>query len=232
MNRRLFIAVGAAITLLATSTVSQQTRVSASVPDVPRVTFRIDTTDPVVFITIDDGSDMPSDAQAVLERLQWPITSFILPNYLRANPQWFSSLGSVNDIGSHTARHTVLKGLSFSAQQKAICTGHQRVTSLVTSSVPYFRPPTGLYDNTTLKAAASCGITDILLWRVSVNGRTITTWGGNIRAGDIILIHYVGSLAKSLRRVEKELHRLHLTPARLSDYLYPAQKKRRRSAAQ
>ena len=225
MKRQLITVISAMMIATSISLTAPQHFATASPTPMPRVTFRIQTEDPVVFITIDDGSDMPADAQAVLERLQWPITSFVLPNYLRADPQWFTSLGSVNDIGSHTIRHTVLKRKSLAVQTEAICGGHSQVASIVQDSVPYFRPPTGLYDSTTLRAAASCGITDILLWRVSVNGRTITTWGGDIRAGDIILIHYVGSLAKSLRRVERELKRLHLQPARLSDYLYPGTKK-------
>jgi peptidoglycan/xylan/chitin deacetylase (PgdA/CDA1 family) len=225
MKRQLLALITTACLLTSFSLTSPQQVAIASTPSLPRVTFRIQTKDPVVFITIDDGSDMAADAHAVLERLQWPVTSFVLPNYLRADPQWFTSLGSVNDIGSHTTRHTVLKRKSLAVQTEAICGGHSQVASVVPGAVPYFRPPTGLYDNTTLLAASSCGITDILLWRVSVNGLTITTWGGDIRAGDIILIHYVGSLAKSLRRLENELLRLHLRPARLSDYLNSGTKK-------
>jgi peptidoglycan/xylan/chitin deacetylase (PgdA/CDA1 family) len=181
--------------------------------------YRIDTKDPVVFITIDDGKDRPADAEAVLNRLKWPITSFLVPKLVHTHAQWFAQLSSVNDIGSHTAQHIALKGLSFKKQKDEICRGEGRMLGKFGKTTGYFRPPYGLWDPTTLKAAAACGITHVFLWRVSLNGRTITTWGGNIRAGDIIIIHYVGSLAQSLRRLERELKRLKLTPARLSDYV-------------
>ena len=181
--------------------------------------YRIETKDPVVFITIDDGKDRPANAEAVLNRLNWPITSFLVPKLVGAHAQWFSNFGRVNDIGSHTVRHIALKGLSFEKQKEEICRGEGRLLGKFGRTLGYFRPPFGLWDQNTLKAAAACGISHVFLWRVSLNGRTITTWGGNIRAGDIIIIHYVGSLAQSLRRLERELKRLKLTPARLSDYV-------------
>ena len=181
--------------------------------------YRIDTKDPVVFITIDDGKDHPANAKNILDRLRWPITSFLVPKLVDTQAQWFTQLGSSNDIGSHTAHHIALKGLSFEKQKDEICRGEGRLLGKFGKTVGYFRPPYGLWDSNTLKAAAACGITHVFLWRVSLNGRTITTWGGNIRAGDIIIIHYVGSLAQSLRRLERELKRLKLTPARLSDYV-------------
>lgn len=183
------------------------------------VVYRIETEDPVVFITIDDGKYRPADAQAVLKRLKWPITSFLLPRYAQKNSEWFSRLGAVNDIASHTMNHQRLKGLSLAEQKKEICRGEGRLLGLFGKTTGYFRPPYGLWDDTTVRAASSCGISRVVLWRVSLNGRTITTWGGNIRAGDIIIVHYVNDMAQSLRRLERELRRLQLTPARLSDYL-------------
>ena len=209
--------------LLAFSVCIQLTTVEPSRAEVYKdpatLLYRIETKDPVVFITIDDGKDRPADAVKILDRLKWPITSFLVPKLVGTHAPWFSQLGSVNDIGSHTERHIALKGLSMEKQKKEICRGEGRLLGKFGKTTGYFRPPYGLSDNKTLKAAAACGITHVFLWRVSLNGRTITTWGGNIKAGDIIIIHYVGSLAQSLRRLERELKRLKLTPARLSDYV-------------
>lgn len=184
-----------------------------------KVLYKIPTKDKVVFVTIDDGADKPADAATELERLQWPITSFILPTKVGTFTSWFSNLGSRNDIASHTARHISLKGLSFEKQKKEICDGERRIKEKFGSTTGYFRPPYGSWDKRTLQAAAACGISHVVLWTVSLNGRTITTWDGKIHPGNIVIAHYVGSLAQSIRQLEKRLKRQGLTVARLSDYL-------------
>lgn len=184
-----------------------------------KLLYKVDTTDKVVFLTADDGSDRPTDAVTELERLQWPVTSFILPSKIGAYATWFTSLGSRNDIGTHSARHTALKGLSFDKQKKEICEGERRIKEKFGSTTGYFRPPYGSWDKRTLQAAAACGISHVVLWTVSLNGRTITTWDGKIHPGNIVLVHYVRSMAQSIRQLEKRLKLQGLTVARLSDYL-------------
>ena len=184
-----------------------------------KVLYKIDTTDNVVFFTADDGSDRPADAAAELERLQWPVSSFILPSKIGPYASWFTSLGSKNDIGTHTAHHVALKGLSFEKQKQEICDGERRVKEKFGSTTGYFRPPYGSWDKRTLQAAAACGISHVVLWTVSLNGRTITTWDGKIHPGNIVLVHYVRSMAQSIKQLEKRLKLQGLTVARLSDYL-------------
>jgi len=183
------------------------------------VLYKVDTKDKVVFFTADDGADRPANAAAELERLQWPMTSFILPNKVGAYAPWFTSLGSRNDIGTHTVHHIALKGLSFEKQKAEICNGESRMKEKFGSTTGYFRPPYGSWDKTTLQAAAACGISHVVLWTVSLNGPTITTWDGQIHPGNIVLVHYVRSMAQSIRQIEKKLRSLNLSVARLSDYL-------------
>ena len=215
MIRRVFIAAivfGSAISL------SSHSILATELPQA-KVLYKIDTTDKVVFLTADDGFDRPTDAATELDRLQWPITSFILPSKIGAYSSWFSSLGSRNDIGTHSARHIALKGLSFEKQKKEICEGERGIKEKFGSTTGYFRPPYGSWDKRTLQAAAACGISHVVLWTVSLNGKTITTWDGKIHPGNIVLVHYVRSMAQSIRQLEIRLKRQGLTVARLSDYL-------------
>jgi peptidoglycan/xylan/chitin deacetylase (PgdA/CDA1 family) len=184
-----------------------------------KVLYKIHTTDKVVFFTADDGADKPADAEAELERLQWPISSFILPTKIGTYARWFTGLGSHNDIGTHTAHHIALKGLTFDQQKSEICEGERRIKEKFGSTTGYFRPPYGSWDKRTLQAAAACGISHVVLWTVSLNGRTITTWDVKIHPGNIVLVHYVRSMAQSIRQLEKRLTAQGLTVARLSDYL-------------
>ena len=215
MMRRVFLA---AIVLGSVVSFGADTLVAKELPQA-KVLYKIDTTDKVVFFTADDGADRPADAAAELERLQWPVTSFILPSKVGPYSSWFSSLGSRNDIGTHSAHHIALRGLSFEKQKKEICEGERRIKEKFGSTTGYFRPPYGSWDKRTLQAAAACGISHVVLWTVSLNGRTITTWDGKIHAGNIALVHYVRSMAQSIRQFEKRLKAQGLTVARLSDYL-------------
>ena len=215
MIRRVFIA---AIVFGSVISISSHSILATELPQA-KLLYKVDTTDKVVFFTADDGADKPADAAAELERLQWPITSFILPTKVGTYASWFSDLGSRNDIATHSARHIALKGLSFEKQKKEICEGERRIKEKFGSTTGYFRPPYGSWDKRTLQAAAACGISHVVLWTVSLNGRTITTWDGKIHPGNIVLVHYVRSMAQSIRQLEKRLKRQGLSVARLSDYL-------------
>jgi peptidoglycan/xylan/chitin deacetylase (PgdA/CDA1 family) len=185
-----------------------------------QVVSRVRTSDAVVFITIDDGFHRTRDAAATLERLKWPVTSFVLPKTLGAGKtSYFKSLGSRSEFGNHTVDHTDMRKLSVAAQRKQICRADKQLTGLVGSPTTMFRPPFGSYDSRTLDAAAACGMTHLVMWRVTVSGSEIRTWGGSIRRGDIILLHYVPSLGRSLDALARELSKLGLKPALLSEYL-------------
>lgn len=192
-----------------------------SKPSPPRakLLYRIETDDPVVFITIDDGYDVNGSGLDLLERWRWPVTSFLLPFNSEDHVPYFQSVGRINDIASHTERHTILKGLSIEKQKKAICEGERRLKQQFGGTTGFFRPPTGSWDENTLIAAAQCGISHVLMWKVSMNGPTMTTWGPPPQRGDIILIHYVNSLDRSLKRIAWELKKQGLRVARLSKYL-------------
>ena len=215
MIRRVFIT---AILFGSVISISSQSILATELPQA-KVLYKIDTTDKVVFFTADDGADKPADAATELERLQWPISSFILPTKIGSQASWFSNLGSRNDIGTHSANHIALKGLSFEKQKTEICEGERRIKEKFGSTTGYFRPPYGSWDKRTLQAAAACGISHVVLWTVSLNGKTITTWDGKIHPGNIVLVHYVRSMAQSIRQLEMRLKRQGLTVARLSDYL-------------
>lgn len=204
-----------------TKTTSHSLTVAERQPSVRKaqLLYRIETDDPVVFITIDDGYDVNGKGLDLLERWRWPVTSFLLPFNSRDHVPYFQNVGRRNDIGSHTGRHTILKGLSIKKQTEAICDGEKQLTQQFGGTTGFFRPPTGSWDENTLVAAASCGISHVLLWRVSMNGSTMTTWGPPPQRGDIVLIHYVGSLDKSLKRIAWELKKQGLRVARLADYI-------------
>jgi peptidoglycan/xylan/chitin deacetylase (PgdA/CDA1 family) len=209
--RRVFILCVSCFALLATP---------ANASSRSKVVSRIKTRDPVVFVTIDDGFTRSADAARELEKLNWPITHFVLPRTMgEGKTGYFVSLGSRSEFANHTVNHPNLTRLSAKQQRREICHADVKLEKLVGSHTTYFRPPGGAYDDQVLESALRCGMTHTVLWRVTVSDSTISTWGGPIRRGDIILLHYRASLGTSVRVLAKELKRLKLQPAMLSDYL-------------
>src|SRR5687767_6077557 len=54
------------------------------------VVHRVETTDPVVFVTIDDGWTRSPAAYDQIRARGWPIANFVLPDPLRADPGYYT----------------------------------------------------------------------------------------------------------------------------------------------
>jgi len=202
-------------------TMSPSTTVDAA--SAPTPLDRIVTTDPVVFVTIDDGFTPVNLVAEELDEWKWPVTNFVILGPLNHWAGWFARLGPEPLFGDHTRGHPHLKGLPLARQKAEICGGADDVAATTGVRPTWFRPPFGEDDNTTYAAAAACGIRYIVKWRVTVNGPVITTQGGPIRPGDIILLHFRPDLAVSLAVLKFRLDSLGLHPASLDRYLdgYP-----------
>jgi peptidoglycan/xylan/chitin deacetylase (PgdA/CDA1 family) len=185
----------------------------------PYVVYRVQTKDPVVFITIDDGVYRSEAAMAEIRDLNWPVVHFLPPGMLRNDPSWFERFGEPVEFGNHSETHMRLKGRGFDIQKREICQGATKVKSFVSGPITWLRPPYGVYDKTTVNAAKSCKMRHIVLWNVEVVEGRIHTWGGEVKRGDIILLHHRKELAGDLRALERKLRQLRLRPAVLSAYL-------------
>ena len=186
------------------------------------VVFSVKTSDPVIFITIDDGFVMNAEARDLILSERIPITLFLKGNIWKQPRyrEFFSPLVTAGaTVGNHTEIHSDLAKGSASHATKDICTGRDSAEAASGQIVNWLRPPGGSYNHATQIAAASCGQTRLVLWDVTVNGEKIATYGGPIKAGDIILFHWRKDLHISLKKVLSEAKRLGLTPASLADYL-------------
>lgn len=182
---------------------------------------RIDTTDPVVFITIDDGFVRDPRVPELLEQRQAPATLFLISGSIQQDPEYFRRfLALGGSINTHTRRHAYLPGMSPADQQDEICAATYTIEHTYGSAGYFFRPPRGESDENTLSAARACGARAMILWRVTVHNGVINTWGTRpIMPGDIILLHFLSTTYDSLVVLFAELDRLGLTVARLEDYL-------------
>lgn len=186
------------------------------------VVKRIDTTDKVVFLTIDDGQVRdPETMQFMIDR-KWPATLFLVSGEFRADPDYFARITTVGgNISSHTLTHPALKGMGLEAQRKQICGMKSIIAGQFGGfSGRLFRPPYGSWDDNTRLAAASCGINAVVIWNSEL-------WEGNVdlahrpalQPGDIFLTHFRHDLLDNLKALEAAITEQGFTIGRLEDYL-------------
>lgn len=209
-------------TLVATATsagVSARASGTAAAPPTP-VVRTVETTENVVFITIDDGYTRDPAAGETLDRLGWPVTNFVMPRQLGEDVAYFTGTGRRTDFGNHTVNHPLLSTVSKKRQKNEICGAEEQVAALTGGTAKLFRPPGGDHNSSIRGVAASCGITHTVMWSVSVRGAAVAIQGRDeIKAGDIIILHYDKNLNLSLVTLEQELARRGLEPAVLLDHL-------------
>jgi peptidoglycan/xylan/chitin deacetylase (PgdA/CDA1 family) len=182
---------------------------------------RIPTTQPVAFLTIDDGFVKSPEAPQLIAAAHIPVTLFLTVNAVRDNPEYFRPMqqnGAV--VEAHTITHTDLRGKSYGFQRNEICGSADKLGQWYGRRPVLFRPPFGDKDNTTLRAARDCGIRAVFMWKETVDkGRVRFQEGRTVRPGDIILMHFRPAFVADFLAALRAIHRAGLTPARLQDYL-------------
>ena len=191
------------------------------------VYFRVPTSKPVFFITIDDGWTKQQAAADYVSARRLPVTVFLTNAAVNGRWSYFKKMAAFGSVQNHTMTHRALTTLSSSARRFEICGPQSRYASHFGTRPWILRPPYGVgymprRASTPLieQTAASCGIKDIALWNVTVSaGGKIEFAGRPYRRGDIVLLHFVGDIAANLRKVVR-LYAAHgLSPAPLSAYL-------------
>lgn len=164
----------------------------SAVDGLPPVIYRIETSKPVVFVTIDDGWTKDPAFPNMVRAAHIPLTLFLTDAAIRADYAYFRSLQAVGAvIEDHTLTHPDLTKLSYPIQQQQICLTADRYAHVFGVRPKLFRAPYGRFNLPTLVATASCRLGPVVLWDVTVNdGKLAYAAGHQLRAGDIILMHF------------------------------------------
>ncbi|MGA1595688.1 MAG: polysaccharide deacetylase family protein [Candidatus Nanopelagicales bacterium] len=182
----------------------------------------VETDDPVFFITIDDGL---VDSPAVLdfiERNQIPVTAFLTEYAVRDKTDYFEAATAFGgSVQNHTMVHGALDDPATDVEWE-ICETQDRFDKQFGYTPWMLRPPYGAgpKDPEVLKYAEQCGINRIVLWNVVVtDDNQIEYWTPPIKAGDIVLLHWVDGMEVGLQKVLELGKAQGLTPAALEDYI-------------
>ncbi|MFE3559943.1 polysaccharide deacetylase family protein [Streptomyces sp. NPDC059193] len=198
------------------------------VPVVDRIPVAAD--DKVVFLTFDDGAEKDPEFLKMAADLKLPISMFLTDSVASSDYGHFEKLrdnGSGSTVNNHTLTHPNLRTLSYEAQKQQICGQQDRLEQRFGQRPPLFRPPFGNYNDDTLRAASECGVSSLVLWRVSMQINNFQyAEGSTLKPGDIILAHFRGPAelkgatetqmtTRMLQRIQEQGYRI----GRLEDYL-------------
>ncbi len=184
------------------------------------VSYSVKTSDPVAFITIDDGVHRPDDALAYVRSQQLPVTAFLTTWTVGSNATYFTDMTEWGSIQNHTVSHASFDKSSTNLSTE-ICKA-QRILRKDFGSRPWMlRPPYGAgADRTDVKRTAqSCGINQIVMWDASVNRGKVVKARGDLLPGSIVLLHFRPELKSDLEATVRAIREAGLRPANLADYL-------------
>ncbi|MEU6099566.1 polysaccharide deacetylase family protein [Streptomyces flaveolus] len=200
-------------------TAGKPARAGGRAAPAPVVLDHVRTTDRVVFLTYDDGADRDPRLTALISERRLPVTLFLTDTVAGPAYGHFARLRSVGaSLQNHTLDHRSLRGLPYTGQRAEICGQQTKLHSRFGVHPRLFRPPYGRYDRTTLRAAADCGITAVVLWRAVLppdGPLTYTRGAPHLHPGDIISVTAPARTEELLTRIEER----NLRVARLEDYL-------------
>jgi peptidoglycan/xylan/chitin deacetylase (PgdA/CDA1 family) len=187
------------------------------------VTYRVDTKDPVVFITVDDGIITPQAALDYVEKHRIPITSFLTSSQVTdAKVRYFERISRWGSIQNHTTTHASLATSDAGLIKRQVCPVQVDYRRTFGDKPWMLRPPYGAgpSGSTLHDVARRCKLTDIVMWDAVVDqGRLTTRYGGGLQPGSVILLHFTGNLAVDLKVAVSAARAQGLKPANLGDYL-------------
>ncbi|MFC3578306.1 polysaccharide deacetylase family protein [Streptomyces yaanensis] len=190
----------------------------------PPVLDRVPTRDKVVFLTYDEGAERDPRFVDMVRELRLPVSVFLTDSAVGSGYAHVARLRAAGaGIQNRTLDHTVLRGRPYDEQHAEICGQRDLLRSRLGLHPRLLRPPYGVYDRTTLRAAADCGVTAVILWHPTVMDSDAYGRGPALRPGDIVLPHEGGRSAASLTtettRLLRRLQAKGFTVGRLEDYL-------------
>ncbi|WP_225611984.1 polysaccharide deacetylase family protein, partial [Streptomyces sp. H28] len=158
----------------------------------PPVIDRVPTRDKVVFLTYDDGAGADPGLIDLVRERRLPVALFLTDSVAGPGYAHFARLRAVGaSLQNSTLDHPALRGLPYAGQRAEICGQQRKLRARFGARPRFLRPPHGVYDATTLRAAAGCGIAAVVLSRVTVrpDGRLDFAHGPReLSPGDIVSV--------------------------------------------
>ena len=209
-----------------TTTSTAPPTTTTTIPPPPAAAPRVDhvvTTDPVVFITIDDGWHPLPDVLAFLQAHHAPVTAFLIAPIAQRDADFYRQVLQLGGtIENHTMHHLDLARLSLAQQATELCPAADLIGATFGRRALLARPPGGAENQFTDRAVGYCGMYVTVLWDAKFSDHRFSlAHPGGVRAGDIVLMHWGPGLLQDLQTLFPLLDAAGLHPAPLQDYIGP-----------
>ncbi|MFN0089532.1 MAG: polysaccharide deacetylase family protein [Acidimicrobiales bacterium] len=197
------------------------------------VVRKVPTTDPVIFVTIDDGiALLDPRIGPLLREHRLPVSLFVLPDAVAANLAYFEDLRMAGAVlHGHSYSHRSLRGKSAAVQRREICGAGDYMERTFGERPTLFRPPYGEYDNTTRRVVAECGLAAVAMWHASGVYGEIVVDGPKLAPGMIVINHFREDLYGNLVLLMSMAKDAGLSFGRLESYLAPSPEQAAKAAA-
>jgi len=161
---------------------------------------KVNTTDKVVALTFDDGSD-GTNIPVILKILKTyniKATFFITGKAAMNHPLKIKSIVAAGHaIGNHSYSHPYFTRITTTQMKSQLDRTENYIRTLTGKTTkPYFRPPYGAYNTTVLVTVGSLGYTKTIKWNIDTidwDGRStyriVSKVLNNIVPGSIVLMH-------------------------------------------
>lgn len=171
-----------------------------------------------VYITIDDGWTPSAEVLAIMRQTHVPVTAFLIQEAAQENlSYWRAFVAAGGQIGDHTFSHPDLTKLSLRQATTQWARDRAALGRWLGQTPDLGRPPYGSFDRRVEVAAARGGLLALAGWSATMSGDTIQTWDGRpLRAGEIVILHWVPGLGGQLAVLLAKIRALHLHPAPLT----------------
>jgi len=175
------------------------------------------------YITIDDGTYPDLAVLDMMQRTHLPVTAFLVANIAAEHlDYWRAFAAAGGDIEDHTVSHPSLPGLSEAAAEGQWAGAAQSVNAWFGTTPVLGRPPYGSVDQTVQVAASEAGLRYVVLWSASMYQGVLSTYDGKpLRAGEIVILHWIPGLYSSLVQLLNIASAQGLHPAPLATSLAP-----------
>lgn len=216
---RVFLAALAALSLGVGGAGAAQAAVG-----LPPVVAHVPTSEKVVFITIDDGWTHDAEAARVLVEKRVPASLFLLPGATAYDTGYFTDLvdGGRVTVENHTVNHPDLTTLDAAGKDAEVCGAGERLAETFGKTPKLLRPPYGAVNDDVRLAAKACGVKALVTWTYDFTTWSQTPPTPQLKAGDIVLLHFTPTLAADLDRALGAARAAGLKPAPLMPHLKAA----------
>lgn len=155
---------------------------------------KIQTTQPVVFLTIDDGGTKKEEMLSLLESNNIKATLFLANSFISSNYTFFDQFTQAGmTIQNHSINHNYARPgkYTYEEQRQEICGMNKIIQQQYGKTPTLYRPPGGWIDDNTTSVASECGMRAVVTWSAKVNGGAVQYQvGSSFRPGDIVLMHF------------------------------------------